>query len=212
MSELRDYQKKMLESKSKVVFCNWDRGEGKTYSICEKIFNIDGKVLYIGLSDSHFGKQFEDFLRENAHYETLVNLTTKRDCVNFTRKSIYSDRLQSNRIDIKSIGSLDSLIGARYDYVFFDETIPDKKTLDSIIKPMCKNQIYIMNTIEESEFEYIDSSKKLNKIKWIDKQIEDLMNEFSGIIKNEKTTMTREKVLGLIENLMKLKSNYNCKY
>ena len=40
---------------------------------------------------------------------------------------------------------------------------------------------------------------------------EDLMNEFSGIIKNEKTTMTREKVLGLIENLMKLKSNYNCK-
>lgn len=65
-----------------------------------------------------------------------------------------------------------------------------------------------------NEYEMIfgkEIETKLNKIEWIDKQIEDLMNEFGGIVKNEKTTMTREKVLGLIENLIKIKANYNCK-
>ena len=65
-----------------------------------------------------------------------------------------------------------------------------------------------------NEYEMIfgkEIETKLNKIEWIDKQIEDLMNEFGGIAKNERTTMTREKVLGLIENLIKIKANYNCK-
>ena len=203
MSELRDYQKKMLESKSKVVFCNWDRGEGKTRSICEKILRSEGKCLCISDSNN-YNKYLESIFEEKTRVKIIKSNCREMELW-FGDESIY--------ITFVKINDLGNCIGARFDNVFFDNVIPDKGTLDNIIMPMVSNQIYIMKTIIEGyAFEYIDSNKiKESKIEWIDKQIEDLMNEFSGIIKNEKTTMTREKVLGLIENLMKLKSNYNCK-
>ena len=84
------------------------------------------------------------------------------------------------------------------------ECIDDSKAINEI---KFKEDIDLFNEYESIFGEEI----KLNKVEWIDKQIDELMNEFSGTVKNERTTMTREKILGLIENLMKLKSNYNCK-
>lgn len=203
MSELRDYQKKMLGSKSKVVFCNWDRGEGKTYSICEKILRSDGKCLCI--SDSNNYNKYLESIFEEKRQVKIIKSNCREMELWFGDESIY--------ITFVKINDLGNCIGARFDNVFFDEVIPNKDVLDSIIMPMVSNQVYIMKTIIEGyAFEYIDSNKiKESKIEWIDKQIEDLMNEFGGIAKNERTTMTREKVLGLIENLIKIKANYNCK-
>lgn len=203
MSELRDYQKKMLKSKSKVVFCNWDRGAGKTRSICEKIIRSEGKCLCISDSNN-YNRVIKEILEEKTDVK-IIKSSYQEIGLWFRGKSIY--------IAFANLKDLGNCMGSRYDNVFFDDVIPNKGVLDNIIMPMVSNQVYIMKTIIEGyTFEYIGSDKtKLNKIEWVDKQIEDLMNEFSGIIKNERTTMTREKILGLIENLMKLKSNYNFK-
>ena len=54
MSELRDYQKRMLKSKKKIVICNWKRGSGKTTAANRKIqelsykYNDSVHILFIG--------------------------------------------------------------------------------------------------------------------------------------------------------------------
>lgn len=94
----------------------------------------------------------------------------------------------------------------------YENKLMNKERIDELKEG--KDRFFISDIDLFNEYEIIFEKEievKINKIEWIDKQIEDLMNEFSGIVKNERTTMTREKILGLIENLMKLKSNYNCK-
>ena len=202
MSGLRDYQKKMLESKSKVVFCNWDRGEGKTYSICEKILRSDGKCLCISNSNN-YNKYLESILEEKRQVKII-----KSDCREmelwFGGESIY--------ITFVKINDLGNCIGARFDNVFFDEVIPNKDVLDNIIMPMVSNQVYIMKTIiEDYAFEYIDSNKEkeeLTYIQWLDNEINKLQVEFSILPRKNDTTMTREKILGMIDKLWDMKKKY----
>ena len=110
MSELRDYQKKMLESKSKVVFCNWDRGEGKTRSICEKILRSEGKCLCISDSNN-YNKYLENIFEEKTRVKIIKSNCREMELW-FGDESIY--------ITFVKINDLGNCIGARFDNVFFD--------------------------------------------------------------------------------------------
>ena len=94
----------------------------------------------------------------------------------------------------------------------YENKLMNKECIDELREG--KDRFFCEDIDLFNEYEIIfgkEIEAKINKIEWIDKQIEDLMNEFSGVPKYKDTTMTREKILGLIESLTKLKSNYNFK-
>lgn len=202
MSELRDYQKKMLESKSKVVFCNWDRGEGKTRGICEKIIRSEGKCLCISDSNN-YNRVIKEILEEKTDIK-IVKSSYQEVGLWFRGKSIY--------ITFAKLKDLGNCIGARFDNVFFDDVIPNKDVLDNIIMPMVSNQVYIMKTIIEGyDFEYIDSGKNtepLTYIQWLSNEINKLQVEFSILPRKNDTTMTREKILAMIDRLWDMEKKY----
>jgi hypothetical protein len=129
-------------------------------------------------------------------------VTDSRDLI----KIEYKD---GNRIEVYYINSnnKDRTIGRRnIDMAFCDECYPNKEYIDSILKPMDIKQVYIM--ITNDNIEYIDSrkSKEFNYQEFFKQQIIELMIEYSKIVKNEKTTMTRENILKQIKILDDLRS------
>jgi hypothetical protein len=86
---------------------------------------------------------------------------------------------------------------------FCDECYIDKLYIDSVLKPLDVKQIYMMFTYDNVE--YIDSRNSSKVENFYDNQIEELMIEYSNITKNEKTTLTREKILQQIHILQEMK-------
>ena len=85
MSEMRVYQDKMLNSKKEIVVCNWERGEGKTYSVFRKIIeNKNGKYLYISPFSSRI---LQDYFKEYTYKESnsikLYKSSRERDSIEF---------------------------------------------------------------------------------------------------------------------------------
>ena len=193
MREMRDYQEKMLNSNKKIIICNWDRGKGKTYSIIRKIKN-------------------------NKINKAVIVTNLKKSIVEEEIKEIYTDKIikiihpDSLNNDFKGNSNIDA--------IFFDEYIPSSKEINYLIEPTLKQngQIFIMfnyKNIEyiEDEEDYVDKNtktKEFNKYEVIDKQIQELYEEYISIEKTEKTTIRRDKVLMQIRMLEDMKVKY-CK-
>lgn len=197
MSEMREYQQRLLRSESKIVMCNWKRGNGKTYSIIQKILQEGGDWVFI--TQNCYSKQ-------NIIYDELSKNLRGRNLS-------YSLKINSNKIELIIVNGKTINIyfenpntfrcSIRYDYVVFDddkidlEVIREAKTIRGL------KQIVITTTM--SDFEYISDDNKIeeniNKHEWIEQQIKELMMEFSKIRKDERTTITREKILGMIRQL-----------
>ena len=91
----------------------------------------------------------------------------------------------------------------------YDNRLMNKECIDELKEG--KDRFFIEDIDLFSEYESIFGEEIISKAEWIDNEIEKLMTEFSNVDADKNTTMTREKILGMIENLMKLKSNYNIK-
>ena len=135
MSEMRDYQKKMLNSEKRIVLCNWDRKTGKSTAVMNKINSIPiwANILLIG------------------YYELGIKLDNV-DVIN----SIDINKIRGKRYDyifiddaVFSLSELGELL----------ETTPDVK---HIYIMFTNNDIeYIENTTDINKF--VDSSiKKLS--------------------------------------------------
>lgn len=202
MSEMREYQQKLLKSERKIVMCNWDRGSGKTHSIIQKMLQECGNWVFI--TRTCYSKQalirdeLIKFLKSKNidYYITVKNNEIVLIIVNDKAIHIYFESSNTFRN------------GIRYDYVVFDD---DKVDLD-VIREVKANrglkQIIITTTMDD--FEYISDERinvfNIDKDEWINQQIKELMIEFSNIRKDERTTITREKILEMIKQLENMKN------
>ena len=196
MREMRDYQEKMLNSNKKIIICNWDRGKGKTYSIIKKIKNnkINKAVIVTNFKKSIVEEEIKKI--KEIYTDKIIKVT-------------QSDSLNN---DFRGISNIDA--------IFFDEYIPSSKEINYLIEPTLKQngQIFIMfnyKNIEyiEDEEDYVDKNtktKEFNKLEVINKQIQELYEEYMSIEKTEKTTIRRDKVLMQIRMLEDMKLKY-CK-
>lgn len=201
MSEKRVYQEKMLNSKKEIVFCNWERQKGKSYSIFNKILqNRNGKYLYISPYEPiALQEHVRRYIDKNK--QIILDYKISRDSViiKFAQRD-YEDCNKNVILEIFCIKPNIEFKGQRaIKMAFCDECYLDKKYIDSILKPMGVKQIYFMLT--NDDIEYIDSRNSSKVENFYEKQIEELMIEYSNISKNEKTTLTRENILKQIKVL-----------
>ena len=196
MSEKRIYQEKMLNSEKEIVVCNWERGEGKTYSIFRKIMeNKNGKYLYVS---PFSGRTLQDYFKELclAETENIKNFSNSKEFTKIEYKN--GDKLEVYYSLFNSDNN--NIIGKRnIGMAFYDECYPNKDTINKILKPIDVNQIFIMMT--NDNIEYINSRKAFDCQGFFKQQIEELMMEYSNLSKTQNTTMTRENILKQIKAL-----------
>lgn len=212
MSGLREYQEKARLSKKKVVFCNWKRGNGKTYTISEEfiiqssIADEDNTVVVISLHGNVTAcKLMYNNLRENKYVDGTIRVKANKEEIIITNLRGINTNVKFIR-DIDFEKARNILKDLKVRKVYCDEYIPDKKCLKYILYLDCVEQVKIFTTyIDNEDFEYIsDVEDKLDKKEWIFNQIEELMKEYSSIPKADNTTMRREKVLLQIKMLKEL--------
>lgn len=188
MSELREYQSRMLKSKKKIVMCNWERGDGKTWSIAQDI--IRGSVgNYVYCSRISGDYILSDYIELKYKTDCLVDkIVAKRDGVKIkfiddlgTKTILFISKFEGirNVSDIKCI--------------YFDEIMPNEDEIETIKKYHPNARIVIMMT--NDDIEYIEHKKKNSIDNFYETQIKELMDEYATIPKDSNTTMTREKVL-----------------
>lgn len=200
----RNYQQKLIKSESKVVFCNWDRATGKTYSIVKKILERHGNWVFISNTPSNktriIKEKIDELFKGELDYYQEVNdfdfICTQNSI------DIKFDGNYMKPISIKVVEPKNFRPSPTIDYVVFDDefdydTFRETKSIREL------NQIIITSS-EEIEF-ISDKEDIVNEDEWIDKEINKLMKEFSDIDNAENTTKRREIVLSMIERLGRMK-------
>lgn len=203
MSE-REYQQKMLNSESKIVLCDWDRGKGKDYSIAQSIVrnipNIPSRiVVFTNYNSRHVSGELFDNLSYMLGDECVEGRGLEVIVIKDSKGSKFLTIHIFNSSEIETIAR-----GYKADYVYFNEYVPNKEQLDYICSDKLK-QVYILGTFK---FDYISDNntvENINREQWIDNEIDKLMKEFSKTPNKENTTKTRESLLGMIEKLKNMR-------
>lgn len=209
MSEMREYQQKMLKSKSKIVMCNWNRGKGKTYSIIQKMLQKGGSWVFITPTCTRkcdvIHKELEMYFREENICYREFKVFNNRIEIHFNKEFYIKDGVRDLYILFENADNF--RISLKVDYVVIDDyelnsrdeirrVISEAKTIRGL------EQIIITTSIDN--FEYIDDKEnkiEINEQEWIDNQIRELMKEFASIPKADNTTKRREVVLDMINRL-----------
>lgn len=209
MSEMREYQQKMLKSKSKIVMCNWNRGKGKTYSIIQKMLQKGGSWVFITPTCKRkcdvIHKELEMYFREENIYYREFNVFSNKIEIHFNKDFYIKDGVKDLYILFENADKF--RISPKVDYVVIDDyefnssdeirrVISEAKTIRGL------EQIIITTSIDD--FEYIDDKEdivEINEQEWNDNQIKELMQEFASIPKADNTTKRREVILGMIDKL-----------
>lgn len=208
MSEMREYQQKLIKSKCKIVLCNWNRGKGKTYSIIQKMLQKGGSWVFITPICTRkcdvIHKELEMYFREENICYREFKVSNNRIEIHFNKEFYLRDGVKDLYILFENADKF--RFSPKVDYVVIDDyelnsrdeirkVISEAKTIRGL------EQIIITTSIDD--FEYIDDKEIINidKSKWIDSEINKLMNEFSNIPKEENTTKRRDIILNMIERL-----------
>lgn len=208
MSEMREYQQKLIKSKCKIVLCNWNRGKGKTYSIIQKMLQKGGSWVFITPICTRkcdvIHKELEMYFREENMCYREFKVSNNRIEIHFNKEFYLRDGVKDLYILFENADKF--RFSPKVDYVVIDDyelnsrdeirkVISEAKTIRGL------EQIIITTSIDD--FEYIDDKEIINidKSKWIDSEINKLMNEFSNIPKEENTTKRRDIILNMIERL-----------
>lgn len=190
-----NWKEELLNAKEEVIYVNCKRGEGVTTTIIEKILNTDKdiKVLYIGNY-----KTIEDKLLKITQEENSLISTLDTD---YRVREVFVVTTNKNKIKIKCIMSDIFIKGINYDIGISDGYyfgIPDS------IKG-CKQQIIILPPNEEYKTKRLissdESKEELPLTQRINNYRKNLFTELENIPMNDKTTMTRERIIGMIKSL-----------
>nr|DAJ80648.1 MAG TPA: terminase [Caudoviricetes sp.] len=205
---MREYQQKLIKSKCKIVLCNWNRGKGKTYSIIQKMLQKGGSWVFITPICTRkcdvIHKELEMYFREENICYREFKVSNNRIEIHFNKEFYLRDGVKDLYILFENADKF--RFSPKVDYVVIDDyelnsrdeirkVISEAKTIRGL------EQIIITTSIDD--FEYIDDKEIINidKSKWIDSEINKLMNEFSNIPKEENTTKRRDIILNMIERL-----------
>lgn len=196
-----NWKEELINAKEEVIYVKHKRGEGVTATVIEKLLNTDKdiSVLYVGNY-----VVVEDILLKIWHskdkriFNLETNYRTREIIVNLTNNKwikIICTRVEEADENFKRginfhIGVSDNL----------DFSMPQ------IIK-RCRQKIIILPDTDLTSFRLINSDKikEENKELTLDKRIEnykkELFNELEGMPMNDKTTMTRERIISMIRSL-----------
>lgn len=211
MRKLKEYQKKAIESEKKVVFCNWNRESGKTFTIAEAIIgdfsneNKNENVVIISKCSGHIeSKIIYEYLEKHVRFEVL-RIINCENCIKITNKNNITHNLYF--IQESKMNNSELLRGLRIDKIYFDEHIPSEKEIKHLLNVGDVKKIKIFCTcFDNKDFEYIsDFEYKLDKRNWVSDEMDKLMKEYSSITKAENTTIRREKILLQIKMLDELR-------
>ncbi|XZH34210.1 hypothetical protein ACSW8L_15935 (plasmid) [Clostridium perfringens] len=201
-----NWKEELLNAKEEVVYVKYKRGEGATYTVIEKILNTDKDlcVLYLGnyyivediLSKLYRNKdkRIESLLCSIENREIIVNL------INNKWLKIVCTRLENANESFKR--------GLKFHIGIADNS---DFSMPKILN-RCKQKIIIMSDEDTTSFRIINSDKvkeKLNKdenqelslTQRINNYRKKLFTELENIPMNDKTTMTRERIIGMIKSL-----------
>lgn len=195
---MEQWKEDLINAKEKLIFVNYKRGEGATTTILNKILktNKNIKVLYIGSLNKQY---ISEKLRwsPNAwkviHRDNYVKITKPN---NIVIELIY--KRHTSRIDEKDCYDIcisDCVYTIVPEFMFkqCEQVImimPDLKDLKII-----NSNKFLSNQKSELSFE---EQIKLQKIK--------LLKELDGIPCNQNTTITREKIVGMLKKLNDMES------
>lgn len=209
MSEMREYQQKLIKSKCKIVLCNWNRGKGKTYSIIQKMLQKGGSWVFITPICTRkcdvIHKELEMYFREENICYREFKVSNNRIEIHFNKEFYLRDGVKDLYILFENADKF--RFSPKVDYVVIDDyelnsrdeirrVISEAKTIRGL------EQIIITTSIDD--FEYISDKEdiiEINEQEWIDNQIRELMKEFANIPKADNTTKRREVILGMIDKL-----------
>ncbi len=181
----REYQQKLIESKSKIVFCNWDRGKGKTYSIIQKMLKEGGGWTFI----SSLSNTKQRIIQRELEDWKIANPKIIRDfkCRNERIEIYFNREYEVKPLFISFERHENFRISPRIDYIVFDDDEIDLSIIKEAITIRGLKQIIIATTMRES-FEYISDKEdkiEIDEQEWVKQQIKELMQEFANIPKAE---------------------------
>ncbi len=210
--KLNEYQEKLMKSDKNVIICDWDRATGKTWGVFnyinKKCINEPLKILYL----SHFPLigfgEFKEFLMRNNLQKDINRMKGSK----IDGKSIYKNTSVIHFKNIKNINTEYFRGMSCFDYIVLDD-MSDVYYLFNI-KDLVTNKTKIIITLTSSDNSNIDvlsyennlnDSENIEINSFKETAINKLMREFLSMDFTEKTSMTRERLLGMIKTIRELK-------
>ena len=210
--KLNKYQEELMKSNKNVIICDWDRATGKTWGIFnyinEKCINKPLKILYLNHSILIMFEEFKKFLMKNDLQKDIDYIKKS----NIDGEFIYRNTSVIHFKNIKNINADYFRRMGYFDYIVLDDII-DVYCLFNI-KDLITNKTKIIITLTSSDNSNVDilsyknnldNSENISINSFKETAINKLMKEFLSMDFTEKTSMTRERLLGMIKTIRELK-------
>ena len=210
--KLNKYQEELMKSNKNVIICDWDRATGKTWGVFnyinEKCINKPLKILYLNHSILIMFEEFKKFLMKNDLQKDIDYIKKS----NIDGKFIYRNTSVIHFKNIKNINADYFRRMGYFDYIVLDDII-DVYCLFNI-KDLITNKTKIIITLTSSDNSNVDilsyknnldNSENISINSFKEIAINKLMKEFLSMDFTEKTSMTRERLLGMIKTIRELK-------
>ncbi|HFD2052258.1 TPA: hypothetical protein ACF2DE_002989 [Clostridium perfringens] len=199
---MRDWIKEAFDSSENIVYVNYERGEGATTGIVKEILKRNYKSV---LMDK---RSYLNIVREI--YKELTGKDTLEGIFKENYIILENDKGKKVTIYCYDLDSSD-VRGRRVDLIVIDSTrytIP-VNALSFACKIICvlPERVKVINS--DRKLKEIIKNNKTNRCQVVEGEIDKLLVELSKSEQNSNTTMTRERLISMINKLIFIKDRFN---
>ncbi|WP_075810088.1 hypothetical protein [Clostridium perfringens] len=199
---MRDWIKEAFDSSENIVYVNYERGEGVTTGIVKEILKRNYKSV---LMDK---RSYLNIVREI--YKELTGKDTLEGIFKENYIILENDKGKKVTIYCYDLDSSD-VRGRRVDLIVIDSTrytIP-VNALSFSCKIICilPERVKVVNS--DRKLKEIIKNNKTNRCQVVEGEIDKLLVELSKSEQNSNTTMTRERLISMINKLIFIKDRFN---
>lgn len=199
---MRDWIKEAFDSSENIVYVNYERGEGVTTGIVKEILKRNYKSV---LMDK---RSYLNIVREI--YKELTGKDTLEGIFKENYIILENDKGKKVTIYCYDLDSSD-VRGRRVDLIVIDSTrytIP-VNALSFSCKIICilPERVKVINS--DRKLKEIIKNNKINRCQVVEGEIDKLLVELSKSEQNSNTTMTRERLISMINKLIFIKDRFN---
>lgn len=192
---MRDWIKEAFDSSENIVYVNYERGEGVTTEIVKEILKRNYKSV---LMDK---RSYLNIVREK--YKELTGKDTLEGIFKENYIILENDKGKKVTIYCYDLDSSD-VRGRRVDLIVIDSTrytIP-VNALSFACKIICvlPERVKVVNS--DRKLKEIIKNNKTNRCQVVEGEIDKLLVELSKSEQNSNTTMTRERLISMINKLV----------
>lgn len=195
---MENWIKEAFDSNENIIYINYERGEGATTGILKEILKRDYKNI---LMDKRF--------RINVIREMYNDLTGKTPLKeNLTEGYIILENDNGEEVTIYCYDLDSNVRGKRVDLIVIDSTrytIPTN-AFGFACKIICvlPERVKVINS--DKKLEKIIKNNKGNRCQLVEGEIDRLLQELSSVEQNSNTTMTRERLVSMIDKLVNVRT------